>query len=151
VNRYVKHREEWRPFAPSMLEEAVDEYLETKRPAPFMITTSDVPPERANEIPAVLHPADGTTRPQTVRADQNPRYYRLIEEFADITGIPMVLNTSFNDHGEPIVNTPEEAIKDFYAMGLDLLVLGDLVLEKQSSVGDTSRAEPAEIDSVGSE
>lgn len=130
VNRHVKHREEWRPFAPSMLDTAVDEYLETDRPDPFMITTADVPPAIADEIPATIHPADETTRPQTVSEEQNPRYHRLISEFEDITGVPVVLNTSFNDHAEPIVNTPTEAIKDFYGMGLDLLVLEDLVLEK---------------------
>lgn len=130
VNEHVKHREGWRPFAPSMLESSVGDYLETDRPAPFMITTSDVIPEKADEIEAVLHPSDKTTRPQTVREDQNPRYARLLSEFEDITGVPVLLNTSFNDHGEPIVNTPQEAIKDFYGMGLDYLVLEDVVVEK---------------------
>ena len=130
INRYVKHREEWRPFAPSVLAEAAPEYLDGGRRDPFMITTADVPPERAEEIPAVIHPADGTTRPQTVTAEANPRYHRLISEFADVTGVPILLNTSFNDHGEPIVNTPLEAVKDFYGMGLDALVLGDFLLEK---------------------
>lgn len=132
VNEFVKHREEWRPFAPSMLEEAVDEYLLDGRPAPYMIKTFDVNPERKADIQAVLHPADDTTRPQTVREDQNPRYYRLLREFEEITGVPVLLNTSFNDHGEPIVNTPREALKDFFGMGLDLLVLEDIVLEKPS-------------------
>jgi carbamoyltransferase len=133
VNRNVKHREEWRPFAPSMLESTAPEYLESGRPRPFMITTADVPPEMADEIPAALHPADETTRPQTVSATQNPRYHRLIETFADITGVPVLLNTSFNDHAEPIVNTPKEALKDFYGMGLDTLVLEDFVVEKSST------------------
>ncbi|WP_226022869.1 carbamoyltransferase [Halomicrobium salinisoli] len=131
VNEYVKHREGWRPFAPSMLEEAVDEYLVDGKPAPFMIKTFDVDPERKDEIEAVVHPADDTTRPQTVNEDQNPRYYRLLSEFEDITGVPVLLNTSFNDHAEPIVNTPTEAIKDFYGMGLDVLVLNDYLVEKQ--------------------
>jgi carbamoyltransferase len=130
VNEHVKHREGWRPFAPSMLESAVGDYLETDRPAPFMITTSNVIPERMDEIEAVLHPSDGTTRPQTVREDQNPRYARLLREFEDITGVPVLLNTSFNDHGEPIVASPQDAIKDFYGMGLDYLVLEDVVVEK---------------------
>lgn len=130
VNRYVKHREEWRPFAPSMLEEAADEYLQNAEPAPFMIKTFDVVPERRDEIEAVLHPADDTTRLQTVREEQNPRYYRLISAFEDITGVPVVLNTSFNDHGEPIVENPAQALKDFYGMGLDALVLGDFLVEK---------------------
>lgn len=130
VNEYVKHREEWRPFAPSLLEEAADEYLINAESAPFMIKTFDVPDEKKDEIPAVLHPSDGTTRPQTVRADQNPRYYELIKQFEKITGVPVLLNTSFNDHGEPIVRTPREAIKDFFGMGLDSLVIEDILIEK---------------------
>jgi carbamoyltransferase len=130
VNRHVKHREEWRPFAPSILESAAADYFENAEPSPFMIKTFDVKPDRRDEIEAVLHPADNTTRPQTVREDQNPRYYRLIQEFERLTGVPVVLNTSFNDHGEPIVTTPTEALKDFYGMGLDTLVLGDFIIDK---------------------
>ncbi|WP_114579122.1 carbamoyltransferase C-terminal domain-containing protein [Saliphagus sp. LR7] len=136
VNQFVKHREEWRPFAPSMLESTAEEYLIDGGQAPFMIDAYDVRPEKADEIEAVLHPADGSTRPQTVNADQHPRYHRLISEFADITGVPVILNTSFNDHGEPIVRTPTQAIKDFYGMGLDVLVLEDLVIEKQETKSD---------------
>jgi carbamoyltransferase len=130
VNEFVKHREEWRPFAPSMLEEAAGEYLVNAEPAPYMIKTFDVKAEKQEEIPAVLHPGDDTTRPQTVREDQNPRYHALISEFEQLTGVPVILNTSFNDSGEPIVNTPTEAIRDFFSMGLDTLVLKDIVLEK---------------------
>ncbi|MDS0279628.1 hypothetical protein NDI85_17675 [Halomicroarcula sp. S1AR25-4] len=130
VNRFVKHREEWRPFAPSMLESAVEEYLVDGERAPFMISAFDVRPEKRDEIPAALHPADDTTRPQTVSARQNPRYHRLISEFEALTGVPVVLNTSFNDHAEPIVNTPTEALKDFFGMGLDVLVLQDMVVTK---------------------
>lgn len=131
VNKYVKHREEWRPFAPSLLEEAADEYLQHAEPSPYMIKTFATVPENRDDITAVLHPADATTRPQTVREDQNPRYHRLISEFEQITGVPAVLNTSFNDHAEPIVTHPSEAIKDFFAMGLDLLVLEDLIIKKE--------------------
>lgn len=130
VNERVKHRETWRPFAPSMLESAADTYLENAEPSPFMIKTFDVVPERRDEIPAVLHPADDTTRPQTVTEAQHPRYHALISAFESRTGVPVLLNTSFNDKGEPIVNTPQEAIKDFFGMGLELLVLGDVVVEK---------------------
>jgi len=130
VNEFVKHREEWRPFAPSMLEEAADDYLVDAEHAPFMTKTFDVREEKRDEIPAVIHAGDGTTRPQTVREDQNPRYYELISEFAALTGVPVVLNTSFNDHGEPIVNRPVEAIKDFFGMGLDVLVLEGVVVRK---------------------
>ena len=130
VNKYVKHREEWRPFAPSMLEEAADDYLLHAEPSSYMIKTFATNPENQDDITAVLHPSDATTRPQTVREDQNPRYYRLISAFEQITGVPAVLNTSFNDHGEPIVTHPSEAIKDFFAMGLDILVLEDFIIEK---------------------
>ncbi|RRJ29424.1 carbamoyltransferase family protein [Halocatena pleomorpha] len=130
VNRFVKHREEWRPFAPSMLESAAEEYLINGGPAPFMIDAYDVRPEKTKDLAAVLHPADDSTRPQTVREDQHPRYHRLISEFAALTGVPVLLNTSFNDHAEPIVRTPTQAIKDFYGMGLDVLVLEDFVIEK---------------------
>ena len=130
VNRYVKHREEWRPFAPSMKEEALDDYLVDATPSPFMIKTYEVHEDKREEIPAVIHPGDNTTRPQTVTAAQNERYYELIDEFENRTGIPVLLNTSFNDHAEPIVSKPVEAIKDFYGMGLDILVLDDYVLRK---------------------
>lgn len=130
VNKYVKHREEWRPFAPSIIESAAGDYLKNAESSSFMIKTFDIKTETRDEIEAVLHPADDTTRPQTVREDQNSRYYRLIREFERLTGVPVVLNTSFNDHGEPIVATPKEALKDFYGMGLDAVALGDFVVEK---------------------
>jgi carbamoyltransferase len=130
VNRYVKHREEWRPFAPSMLESATEEYLIDGGPSPYMIKTFDVKDEKQDEIPAVLHPADGSTRPHTVTESQDERYYRLLTEFEEITGVPVLLNTSFNDHAEPIVTKPTEAIKDFFGMGLDVLVLEDILIEK---------------------
>lgn len=130
VNEFVKHREEWRPFAPSILEEAADQYLVDACPAPYMIQTFDVVEEKKAEIPAVLHPGDETTRPQTVQESRNPRYYRLISEFRELTGVPVILNTSFNDNGEPIVNTPTEALKDFFGMGLDALALDDFLLKK---------------------
>jgi len=130
VNEYVKHREGWRPFAPSMLAEAADEYLVDASKSPYMIETFDVREDKQNEIIAVLHPADQTTRPQTVTPEQNKRYHQLISEFQALTGVPVVLNTSFNDNGEPIVNRPVEALKDFYGMGLDMLVLNDYVLSK---------------------
>lgn len=130
VNKFVKHREEWRPFAPSLIEEVAADFLEDGQRAPFMIQAFDTKPNQASQIDAVVHPADATTRPQTVTETQNPRYHRLISEFGEITGVPVLLNTSFNDHAEPIVNTPTEALKDFYGMGLDLLVIEDYVVEK---------------------
>jgi carbamoyltransferase len=130
VNKYVKHREEWRPFAPSMKEEALDDYLVNATSSPFMIKTYKVQEQKRDEIAAALHSGDETTRPQTVNHEQNPCYYDLLSEFESRTGVPVLLNTSFNDHAEPIVTKPVEAIKDFYGMGLDMLVLGDYVLRK---------------------
>jgi carbamoyltransferase len=134
VNERVKHRETWRPFAPSMLEEAADRYLVNAESSPFMIQTFDVVEDRREEIPAVLHPADDTTRPQTVTETQHPRYHALLSAFESRTGVPVLLNTSFNDKGEPIVNTPQEAIKDFFGMGLDLLAIEDIVIEKTPQI-----------------
>jgi carbamoyltransferase len=130
INKYVKHREEWRPFAPSLRYEDIDEYLVSAEESPFMIKTFDVHEDKRSEIAAVIHPGDGTTRPQTVRTDQNPRYHSLLTEFNNVTDTPVLLNTSFNDHGEPIIRTPKEAVKAFYAMGLDLLVLNDVLVQK---------------------
>jgi len=144
VNEFVKHREEWRPFAPSMLEAAADDYLVNAEAAPYMIKTFDVIPEKQDEIAAVLHPADQTTRPQTVREDQNPRYYRLLREFEELTSVPVLLNTSFNDSGEPVVNTPTEAIRDFFSMGLDTLVVEDVVLEKTAGMGKSVSVDVSE-------
>jgi carbamoyltransferase len=130
VNEHVKHREGWRPFAPSMHREAAEAFLERSGDAPYMIRTFDVRPDRRPDLEAVCHPADDTTRPQTVTPESNPRYHRLLDAFADRTGLPVLLNTSFNDHGEPIVDTPKQALTDFYRMGLDVLVLEEAVLTK---------------------
>jgi carbamoyltransferase len=129
VNENVKHRESWRPFAPSLLAEARDEYLVHGDEAPYMILLDEVLEEKHDEIPAVTH-VDGTTRPQTVTEESNPRYHRLISEFADRTGVPVVLNTSFNVAGEPIVESPAQAVEDFYSTGLDALAVGDYLLAK---------------------
>jgi len=95
-----------------------------------MIKTFDTEPKHREEIQAVTHRGDETTRPQIVSPETNPRYYKLITEFGERTGVPVLLNTSFNDHGEPIVRTPVEALKDFYGMGLDYLVVEDIVVSK---------------------
>jgi carbamoyltransferase len=130
VNKYVKHREIWRPFAPSMTVEGADRYLHNWSNAPFMIKTFDTAPDSREEIQAVIHRGDETTRPQVVTPEANPRYHELITEFGERTGVPVLLNTSFNDHGEPVVRTPVEALKDFYGMGLDYLVVEDIVVSK---------------------
>lgn len=129
VNNAVKFREWWRPFAPSMLKEAASEYIESATDSPFMILTAQVKPEKRSVIPAVTH-ADGSARPQTVERDINPLYWRLIREFGDRTGVPVVMNTSFNLRGEPIVNTPTDAIRTFFSSGLDALLIGSYLVEK---------------------
>lgn len=129
VNQRVKFRDSWRPFAPSILEEAVDEYLEDPVFDPFMITSCKVKEAKRDEIPAVTH-VDDTTRPQVVRRSVNERYWRLIDEFADRTGTPVLLNTSYNLSGDPIVCDTQDAIATFYNCGLDALVVDDYILTK---------------------
>jgi carbamoyltransferase len=129
VNESVKFREGWRPFAPSCLQERASDYFEGCQDAAFMTITFDVLPSRRAEIPAVTH-VDGTARVQTVNRDVNPRYWRLIHEFERITRVPVILNTSFNLRGEPIVCTARDAIRTFYSSGLDFLVLGDFIVAK---------------------
>jgi carbamoyltransferase len=134
VNTKIKFREPFRPFAPSALVERAEEYFvlpgaERHYPARFMLYVVDVREDKRALVPAITH-VDGTGRLQTVRRDTNPRYHRLIATFAEATGVPMVLNTSFNLRGEPIVNTPAEAFNTFMQSGMDVLVLGDYVVEK---------------------
>lgn len=129
VNSGVKHREPWRPFAPSLLAEAREEYLESGAESPYMIVLDSVPESSREAIEAVVH-VDDTTRPQTVREDWNERYYRLIDAFGDRTGVPVLMNTSFNVAGQPIVESPAQALQTFYSTGLDALAIGDYVLTK---------------------
>ena len=129
VNNAVKFREWWRPFAPSMLAEVAGEYIESATDSPFMILTAQVKPEKRSVIPSVTH-VDGSARPQTVERDVNPLYWRLIREFGNRTGVPVVMNTSFNLRGEPIVSTPTDAVRTFFSSGMDALVIGSFVVEK---------------------
>jgi carbamoyltransferase len=131
LNARIKHREMFRPFAPSVLAECTGEYFEKSYPSPFMTQAYSVRPEKRDTIPAPTH-VDGTGRLQTVTKEANPRYWNLIREFANITGVPVVLNTSFNDN-EPIVCRPEEAIECFLRTKMDVLVLGDILVRKPSS------------------
>jgi carbamoyltransferase len=128
LNARIKHREPFRPFAPSLLEEATGDWFEDDYPSPYMLLTYDVKKERRDKIPAPTH-VDGTGRLQTVRRDQNERYYDLIRTFGDLTGVPVVLNTSFNEN-EPICCTPEEAVETFLRTRMDTLVLGNLISER---------------------
>lgn len=123
LNKRVKHRESFRPFAPAVLQERVHEWFEINQPDPFMTIAPRVRPEKAAMIPSGVH-ADNTGRIQTVSRDANPRYWGVIHEFEKLTGVPIVLNTSFNRQ-EPIVATPEEAISCFLRTDMDVLVLGN--------------------------
>ena len=139
VNVKIKFREPYRPFAPSVLAERADDYFDTggassQYPARFMLLVEPVRPEAQRVLPATTH-VDHSARLQTVTAAATPRYYRLIERFGRATGVPVLLNTSFNLRGEPIVNTPEEAISTFRRSGLDALVLDRLILYKPRPTG----------------
>jgi carbamoyltransferase len=129
VNETVKYREPFRPFAPSILIEHVNDYFQGAVPTPFMEKVFPILESKRALVPAVVH-VDGSGRLQTVSRKQNPLYYELIEEFKRLTGIPLVLNTSFNLKGEPVVATPTDAIRTFFSSGLDALALGPFLIEK---------------------
>jgi carbamoyltransferase len=131
LNARIKRREAFRPFAPSILEECVSDYFEESYPDPFMIKVYPIRASKRPEIPAVTH-VDGTGRLQTVSRTQNPRYWALIRAFQEETGVPLVLNTSFNEN-EPIVNTPGEALDCFLRTRMDRLVMGNWVLDRLES------------------
>jgi carbamoyltransferase len=132
INAKVKFREAFRPFAPSILKERAHEYFDMPAgmDAPFMLLVPEVRQERRSEIPAVTH-ADGTGRVQTVTEEDNGRYYRLIKAFERRTGVPVVINTSFNVRGEPIVCTPQDAYDTFVKTGIDALVIGNCVVTEK--------------------
>jgi len=131
VNLKIKFRESFRPFAPTVLEERTKDYFDLDRPSPYMLLVADVQPDKRKEIPAVTH-VDGSARIQTIRRDQNPKYYDLIKAFADRTGCPVIINTSFNVRGEPIVRSPEDALNCFLHTHMDYLVLGNCLLSKEN-------------------
>lgn len=130
LNERIKKRESFRPFAPSILEERVGEYFAQTHPAPTMLMVYQIKAEKRHLIPAVTH-VDGSGRLQTVKQRENSRYYQLISDFNDLTGIPLVLNTSFNEN-EPIVCTPKEAIDCFLKTRIDVLYLGNYMVRRQS-------------------
>jgi carbamoyltransferase len=129
VNNEVKYRESWRPFCPSLLDEVKDDYLVGAAEAPFMIVAFQVKPTMRELIPSAVH-VDGTVRPQTIKEGANPRFHGLVKEVGKRTGHPVVVNTSFNIRGEPIICTPLDAVRCFYSNGLDALVIGDFVVTK---------------------
>ena len=130
----LKDREDFRPVAPVVPEEHLADWFTPADAnggsAPFMLFVYDVIPEQAGRIPAACH-ADGSARVQTVTAASNPRYHRLLKTFGALTGVPVLINTSFNVRGEPVVCTPQDAIHAFHSTPLDALVIGSFVLEKR--------------------
>ena len=129
INAEVKFREAYRPFAPSALEENYREYFEMDVKAPFMLKVCQVREDKQAIIPAITH-VDGSARLQTVSRETHPRYHELISKLGMLTGVPVVLNTSFNIQGEPLVESPKDAIRCFYSTGLDALCMGNYILEK---------------------
>jgi carbamoyltransferase len=132
LNSRIKHREHFRPFCPSILAEAVSDFFETAYPSPFMVTAYRIKGDRLQDIPAVTH-ADGTGRLQTVDQESNPLYWKLIRRFGDITGVPVLLNTSFNEN-EPIVQTPAQALDCFLRTRMDVLAIGSYMLLKSENL-----------------
>ncbi len=127
LNEKIKHRESFRPFAPSILEEYVSEYFDIDRTSPYMLLVANV--KKPKDIPAVTH-VDGTGRLQTVNQKANPLYYNLINEFYKITKVPVIINTSMNVMGEPIVNTPEQAYQMIVKTDMDYIVMGNYLVKK---------------------
>ena len=131
LNSRVKHRQAFRPFAPIVLAERMKEIFEGDEDSPFMLIAKPVRPEWRDKIPAIVH-VDGTARVQTVREATNPMLYRLLKEFDALTGVPVLINTSFNIKGEPIVETPEDAVNCFLTTGVDHLVIHDTIVSKNA-------------------
>jgi carbamoyltransferase len=125
----IKDREDFRPVAPVVLEEEAAEWFVGAGSSPFMLFVYDVAPDKAERIPAVRH-VDGTARIQTINRAQNPLYYDLIKSFRARTGVPVLVNTSFNTRGEPVVCTPRDAVECFWTSPIDALAIGSFLLEK---------------------
>ena len=134
INAQVKFREAYRPFAPSATVEAAKDFFDIDVEAPFMLKVCQVREDKRDVIPAVTH-VDGSARLQTVRTDTNPLYHALIDELGRRTGVPVVLNTSFNIQGEPVVESPTDAVRCFYSNGLDHLAIGPFLVGKRAVAG----------------
>ncbi|MFH8804198.1 carbamoyltransferase [Streptomyces sp. NPDC017936] len=136
LNRKVKHRETFRPFAPAVLAHRASEYFELDIESPYMLLVAPVREDKRQEVPAITH-VDGTARVQTLTPEANGSFYELVERFGELTSVPVVLNTSFNDRGEPIVETPEQALAFFGPSQLDYLFLEDFVVAHSATDLDT--------------
>ncbi|MEP7305905.1 MAG: carbamoyltransferase C-terminal domain-containing protein [Acidobacteriota bacterium] len=140
LNARIKLREPFRPFCPSVLAEATGEYFETSYPSPFMVQAYKIRPEQRSRIPAVTH-QDGTGRLQTVEQDVNPLYWKLLKRFGELSGVPILINTSFNEN-EPIVNTPAQALDCFLRTNMDSLAIGSFLVLKSANA---TLGEPAQV------
>ncbi len=147
INAKVKYREWFRPFAPSVAKESAATYFELEVDSPFMLLVPKVRDAWRDKLPAITH-QDGTGRVQTVEAHINPRYYKLIKRFGQLSGVDVVLNTSFNVRGEPVVCTPEDAIRCFEKTGIDYLVMGSFIIQEKRATQSYSLAEINELDVV---
>jgi carbamoyltransferase len=125
----IKDREDFRPVAPVVLEEKASEWFTLKGGSPFMLFVNDVLADKRHLVPAICH-IDATARIQTIRREFNPAYYDLISAFGRATGVPILVNTSFNSRGQPVVCTPQDAVECFWSSPLDALVIGNFVIEK---------------------
>ena len=141
LNNEVKFREPFRPYAPAVLAEQSAEYFQIRQESPHMLIATQIRPEKKAEIPATVH-VDGTCRVQTVTGETNPRFRKLLEAFHRKTGCPVLLNTSFNVKGQPMINTPEQAIDSLRTAKLDLLVMGEFYLEKAALSAVVRQTEP---------
>jgi carbamoyltransferase len=130
LNERVKHREGWRPFATSILRKNLSEYFKFDGNSSFMLIAAKVKDDKKDKIPSVVH-VDDTSRIQTVERENNEAYYNLISEFNKLTGVPLILNTSFNLGGDPIVETPTDALNTFLKTEIDYLILGNYIIEKK--------------------
>jgi carbamoyltransferase len=130
VNRQIKFRESYRPFAPAILEEEKIEYFQLDEPSPYMLIVAQVHQDKQAVIPAVTH-VDGSARVQTVDSQTNPMFHKLLTAFKVLTGCPVLLNTSFNVRGEPIVESPAQAYRCFMRTGMDALVMNGFLLRKE--------------------
>ena len=129
INEKVKFREKWRPYCPSLLSEYKDDYIKNAMETPFMILAREAKSNLIKDAPSIVH-VDKTIRPQTVEKDILPKWYHLIESVKSYTGYPIILNTSFNVRGEPIVCSPFDAIRTFYSTGLDYMAIEDFLISK---------------------
>jgi carbamoyltransferase len=143
VNAAVKFRENWRPFAPSVIEERGSIYFHDFRPTPYMILSFWATDEAKRRIPAVVH-VDGSCRVQSVTHHSNPCYYDLLAEFERLTGEGAVMNTSFNLKGDAIVESPKDAVQTFFTSGLDFLVIGDFIVGKKQRLDEVLNELPRE-------